>query len=696
MVGVQKRKIQWAISLFLVMLYFSGLTAQAQYSGSTGEPNDPYQIATAEDLILLGESPEDYDKHFILTADIDLDPNLPGRKVFEKAVIPPQPDPNFGRTPKTITFTGVFDGSGHTISHLTIRGVDTLGLFGRLGSGAMVSNLSLEAVDVNGAFGVGGLVGISSGTVTDCQSTGSVSGISCVGGLVGCNGGSIMTSCSTSTVTGDFSSIGGLVGESSGRITASYSAGTVTGNLHVGGLVGTNGGSITAGSSTGKVTGNTYVSGLVGWNEGSVAQSSSTGMVNGDYSVGGLVGENRHGGSITTSYSTGTVTGSITVGGLAGDNFGSITVSYSTSTVTGHNLVGGLVAWNVGHITTSYSTGTVTGKGDGANRVGGLVGDNFGSITTSYSTGMVTGSIYVGGLVGINSGGSITTSYSTGSVSGNSDVGGLVGENGEGGSITSSFWDMESSGLLTSDGGITKTTAEMQTASTFLDAGWDFVDETANGTEDIWWILEGQDYPQLWWEYFIVVDDFESYNDLDPTDPDSNRIFETWIDGWGIPENGSIVGYEVVPPIEYMIVHGGRQSMPLFYNNSGPANYSEATANIAKLANDHDWTIEGVGVLSLWFYGDPNNAPEPMYVAITNSGSSPVAVYYNNPEALLIEDWTEWRIDLQEFAALGVNLTSVDSISIGFGDKNNPQLGGSGMVWFDDIRLYRLAPEPAP
>jgi len=69
---------------------------------------------------------------------------------------------------------------------------------------------------------------------------------------------------------------------------------------------------------------------------------------------------------------------------------------------------------------------------------------------------------------------------------------------------------------------------------------------------------------------------------------------------------------------------------------------------------------------------------------------------HNNPEALLIEDWTEWRIDLQGFAAQGVNLTSVDSISISFGDKNNPQLGGSGMVWFDDTRLYRPAPEPEP
>jgi hypothetical protein len=56
------------------------------------------------------------------------------------------------------------------------------------------------------------------------------------------------------------------------------------------------------------------------------------------------------------------------------------------------------------------------------------------------------------------------------------------------------------SGQITSAGGTGMTTSEMQTPNTFIEAGWDFVDETANGTEDIWWILEGQDYPRLWWE----------------------------------------------------------------------------------------------------------------------------------------------------------------------------------------------------
>ena len=64
-------------------------------------------------------------------------------------------------------------------------------------------------------------------------------------------------------------------------------------------------------------------------------------------------------------------------------------------------------------------------------------------------------------------------------------------------------------------------------------------------------------------------------------------------------------------------------------------------------------------------------------------------VYHDNPNASQINEWTEWRIDLQEFADLGVDLTDVESIGIGFGERNNPQAGGSGVVFFDDVRLYR-------
>ena len=318
MAGVQKRKIRWAISL-LVAVCFGSSPAQAQYGGGTGEPNDPYQIATVDDLMLLGESPQDYDKHFILTADIDMDPKLPGRKVFDKAVIAPDTDPTEGRF-KGTPFTGVFDGNGHTISHLTIAGVSYLGLFGHLGDGAKVSNLGLEDVDI---YGTGANVG----------------------GLVGLNLGSIIASYCTGGVSGD-SSVGGLMGGNVGMVAMSYSSGTVSGNGGVGGLLGRNGGNIATSYSTGTVTGNEY--------------------------VGGLVGNSSWTGSITTSYSTGTVTGSSEVGGLAGFNGGSIATSYSAGAVTGDKLVGGLVGLNGGSITASCSTGTVTGE----ENVGGLVGSN--------------------------------------------------------------------------------------------------------------------------------------------------------------------------------------------------------------------------------------------------------------------------------------------------------------------------------
>jgi hypothetical protein len=84
----------------------------------------------------------------------------------------------------------------------------------------------------------------------------------------------------------------------------------------------------------------------------------------------------------------------------------------------------------------------------------------------------------------------------------------LIGKNdygGYNGEVINSFWDTQTSGQAKSSGGTGKATTEMQMKSTFTDAGWDFVDETLNGIEDIWWIDEGQDYPRLWWE--LIEDD---------------------------------------------------------------------------------------------------------------------------------------------------------------------------------------------
>ena len=143
---------------------------------------------------------------------------------------------------------------------------------------------------------------------------------------------------------------------------------------------------------------------------------------------------------------------------------------------------------------------TVSGS-SGSYYAGGLVGFNYGgSISNCYSTGAVSGSGYsVGGLVGLNSG-SISNCYSTGTVSGSQYVGGLVGRNS--GSVGSSFWDTQTSGQITSNGGTGKTTAQMKTLSTFTDAGWDFLGETINGTEDTWRMcVNGLYYPKLSWQF---------------------------------------------------------------------------------------------------------------------------------------------------------------------------------------------------
>ncbi len=205
------------------------------------------------------------------------------------------------------------------------------------------------------------------------------------------------------------------------------------------------------------------------------------------------------------------------------------------------------------------------------------------------------------------------------------------------------------------------------------------------------WINKGMVWSFTVGEY-IVVDDFEAYNDLEPSDPNSNRVFETWIDGCGVETNGSIVGYYSIPFCEQNIVHGGGQSMPYFYDNTGGVNYSVAEADIAKLGSDPNWTRDGMKALSLWFYGDPNNdVNERMWVALEDSGLNRAVVTYginpgDEPNDLRRQEWQEWNIDLADFNDGGVNPADVNSVSIGFG---NPSAGGEGLVYFDDIRLYR-------
>jgi hypothetical protein len=183
---------------------------------------------------------------------------------------------------------------------------------------------------------------------------------------------------------------------------------------------------------------------------------------------------------------------------------------------------------------------------------------------------------------------------------------------------------------------------------------------------------------------FLIIDDMEAYNDIEEGQPGSNRIYLAWADGYDNPAiNGSVVGNDPPPIAEQTIVHGGLQSMPMLYDNA--VGKSEATLT---LTSNRDWTVKGVNTLIIWFQGEAANAAENLYVALNGSA----VVNHDNPDAALINNWTEWTIDLSRFADQGVNLANVTSITLGLGNRANPSTGGAGMMYFDDIRLYAPAP----
>jgi len=186
--------------------------------------------------------------------------------------------------------------------------------------------------------------------------------------------------------------------------------------------------------------------------------------------------------------------------------------------------------------------------------------------------------------------------------------------------------------------------------------------------------------------HFLVVDDFESYNDLDPADPASNRIFLSWIDGYGTTTNGSIVGYENPPFCEKTTVHGGNQSMPFFYDNSSTASYSEAGRT---WDTPQDWTANGIKELSLMVRGQETNKPDVLYVGIQDAAGKKAVLYHpGGANTVLVTSWTEWVVKLQDLAAQGVNLARVKTLYLGVGDQNNPTPRGIGLVYIDDIRVY--------
>ncbi|MDW7668510.1 MAG: GLUG motif-containing protein, partial [Bacillota bacterium] len=414
------------------------------FAGGSGTEADPYQVETADQL---DEVRNFLDAHFIQIADIDLADYVTEGGIFYNSGEGWEPIGNSSNK-----FQGFYDGDGYTISNLYInRDINEVGLFGCISELSVLQNLSLLSVNTYGNSINGGLLGYNFGTINSIT----VSGI----------------------VKGDYSDTGLLVGRNKGEIYNSSSSGEVRGSLstlssspNVGGLVGNN-----AGASS------------------NITNCFSTAEVYGIYEMGGLVGYNE--GSISNSYSKGHVSGSYYyLGGLVGSNTGIIDLCYSESNVSNtSHYSGGLVGRNFGQIRKSYSLGSLNSSGA---VVGGLTGLNYGLITDCYSHSNVHGNLTVGGLVGSNTYsdspylGEIINSYSTGSVSfnNNTKIGGLIGSMNSD-TVTSSYWDTETSGLTSSAGGVGKTTAEMQNQSTYTDTDWDFT--------DIWNIDTGTSYPYL-------------------------------------------------------------------------------------------------------------------------------------------------------------------------------------------------------
>ncbi|MDI6449605.1 discoidin domain-containing protein [Anaerobaca lacustris] len=163
---------------------------------------------------------------------------------------------------------------------------------------------------------------------------------------------------------------------------------------------------------------------------------------------------------------------------------------------------------------------------------------------------------------------------------------------------------------------------------------------------------------------YLVVEDFESYTD----DIDAGEaIFDTWIDGW-VNNTGSTVGHLETPFAERAIVHSGRQSMPLFYDNTTTA------VSEADYALSGNWTLYGIKSLSLYFYGAEGNTGQ-LYVKINNT-----KIAYDGPAVNLARpSWQLWSIDLSQAG----NVSNVSSLTIGI-----EGVGATGVLYIDDIRLY--------
>ncbi len=215
------------------------------------------------------------------------------------------------------------------------------------------------------------------------------------------------------------------------------------------------------------------------------------------------------------------------VGSLAGHAENCLITNCSSSgTVSASTWAGHLIGTSIQNtISNCHSSGSV----QGTSAIGGLIGqDSSSDISNCYSRANIEGEYVIGGLLGLSRHANITNCYSTGLILGSTVFGGFIGDVNNT-TIISSFWDTETSNQSTSPGGVGKTTEEMQNYSTFYNAGWDFINETNNGINDLWGInpQENGGYPFLAWQGYQHISSVDSPTNV-AISVTGNQLTITW------------------------------------------------------------------------------------------------------------------------------------------------------------------------
>lgn len=351
------------------------------------------------------------------------------------------------------------------------KGLDNVNAYGVTGSSILVDN-------------TGGIAGLNSGTLNDAYNESIVKGLSNVGGIAGTNSGDISLIVNGASVTAEGDYTGGLVGSTTGNISNGRNNGVITGVNYVGGLVGSNGNGVTltnlTNDSSAEINGKNYVGGIAGRNYGTITAEDQTNLINrgsitGNKYIGGIAGENN--GTITnvnndivlnatgsnaqyfggvTGINKGTITnatnsgninasGATYVGGITGQNGGTLSGAGNKGKVTGKDYVGGVAGLNtkdiigkdnnnIINIIGIKNEGTVIAKAGGA---GGIFGKNeadiqYAELSNSGTVTGTAGTTGTGGIFGENTGDIDHSSLKNevnGNVSGVNNVGGLIGIN---------------------------------------------------------------------------------------------------------------------------------------------------------------------------------------------------------------------------------------------------------------------------